>query len=175
MVIICYEYYDQLIIIKLFSILRFLEDLKASSKDPEVKKRLEQLLASTSAEELKRHFIGEEELTTICQGLLVKQNLWFKKKSESETEVLILNWHQVQRGSCTLDLATILAQSPANHWDDIVQSYCSVLNCEGESVKDAQLRKEVATRGCVYALFVLSTVSETVVSAEILQKLLSLC
>jgi hypothetical protein len=94
--------------------------------------------------------------STICQGLLLRENLWFKKRDVENMEVRVFDWQRVKYCTNSIDLATILAQCDTNQWNDLIKIYVHTIQKKYPAAFDEELWNEMTNLDFIYALIILS-------------------
>ncbi|OXU23102.1 hypothetical protein TSAR_014677 [Trichomalopsis sarcophagae] len=100
---------------------------------------------------------SEREPSTICNGYLIRENLWFKRSpTDGKIEdVKILDWQRVRCGSNCLDLSTVLSEcETADHVDELLDSYVKAVQKENPTVSKVDLVDGLLEPGSSYALLI---------------------
>lgn len=139
---------------------RFVSELKSVAANEENLKNVENFTTNNQYAKWKNDMLSPspEDTRTICQGLLLRENIWFRKTNDTEkvVEARVLDWQRVRYGPGALDLATILAQCKTGDWNNLIESYAKTVQRNVPAVSVEDIRKEIASPGFFYALLILS-------------------
>ncbi|XP_058802312.1 uncharacterized protein LOC131670608 [Phymastichus coffea] len=144
----------------------FIEQLRymtARMDDTEVAQTAERVLTSdpyAKCRSATQSVDSAEATATICQGLLLRENLWFRRLN-GRTEVRALDWQRVRHGSCGVDLATVLAQCRFYDWKLLLRDYAAAVRREQPTLDAAQLEAGLASPGFPHAFLLLSLADQS--------------
>ena len=97
-----------------------------------------------------------EASLTICQGLLVRENVWFKKVDGGKMLVRALDWQRVRYASNAVDLVTVLLQCEAEQWPKLIVEYVAMVQKVRPEMTGEELCMGMNFPGLPYALLVLA-------------------
>ncbi|KAJ8668809.1 hypothetical protein QAD02_000068 [Eretmocerus hayati] len=127
---------------------------KSSQSDDSttLKQRLQEHISKLQKSESQDH----GQLDTICQGRVGRGNFWFKEPTGTgdKLEVRIFDWGQARRGSGCFDLYCLLRDIESEHRTQVIEAYIDALGLTS-SLKESQLRDDLAENELIYALLVI--------------------